>query len=347
MPPGSIIVDPDAPKPALNVIAFSPEAYEEADITDVGVIADYRARWSVVWVNVTGLGDAQVFRQLGDEFGLHRLALEDVVNLYQRAKVEDFGDRLFIVTRMIAQRRPLETEQLSLFLGPGFVLTIQQRPGDPLDPIRQRIRKRQGRVRDNQADYLAYALLDAVMDDYFPALEEHGERIETMEEKVLDRPRPAVLTEIRQAKRDLMTLRRALWPQREALNSLARDPHQIIASETRIYFRDCYDHALRLMEMTEHYREHSSDLMDVYLTSLSHRMNEIMKTLTVIASIFIPLTFIVGIYGMNFDIEASPWNMPELYTYWGYPAVMLMMLFLSLAMLWYFRRKGWIGQSAQ
>lgn len=324
-------------------MAFSPEAFTEGDVTDVKDLAPYMAKWPVTWINVTGLGDEKIIRQLGEALHLHRLALEDVVNLHQRAKVEQYDNQLFIVSQMLSRQATLETEQLSMFLGPGFVLTFQERPGDCLDPIRNRIRKKLGRVRDAGVDYLAYALLDAIIDDYFPALEEYGERLETLEEEVLDRPGPDILARIRIVKRDLMTLRRAIWPQREAISVLMRDPLPQISRETGVYMRDCYDHVIRLIDLTENYRELSSDLMDVYLSSLSNRMNEIMKTLTVIASIFIPLTFIVGIYGMNFDIEASPWNMPELYTYWGYPAVMLSMLFLSLAMCVYFLQKGWIG----
>lgn len=343
IPPGSILIDPNALKPNIHLMAFSPEAFAESAITQVRDIAPYLGKWPVVWVNVTGLGDEEVIRQIGDIFHLHRLALEDVVNLYQRPKVELYGDHLFITSRMISKQIAFETEQLSLFLGKGFVLTFQQKIGDCLDPVRNRIRTKLGRVRESGADYLAYAILDAAVDDFFPTLEAYGERMDALEDEVLDNPSPDILPRIREVKRDLMTIRRAIWPQREAINTLTRDPLPLIADETRIYFRDCYDHVIRLMDITETFRELSSDLMDVYLSSLSHRMNEVMKTLTVIASIFIPLTFIVGIYGMNFDIESSPWNMPELYSRWGYPAVMLFMLSLSLGMLYYFRRKGWMG----
>jgi magnesium transporter len=343
IPPGSIVIDPTAPKPDIHLMAFSPQEYAESSITEVKEILPYLEKWPVTWVNVTGLGDETIIRQLGELFRHHHLALEDVVNLYQRAKVELYGDHIFITTRMISRQIAFDTEQISMFLGKNFVITFQQKPGDCLDPIRNRIRKKLGRVRDAGTDYLAYALLDAIVDDYFPTLEEFGERMDKLEDEILDHPAPDILPRVREVKRDLMTIRRAIWPQREAINTLLRDPLPHISDETRIYFRDCYDHVIRLMDITENYRELSSDLMDVHLSSLSNRMNEVMKTLTVIASIFIPLTFIVGIYGMNFDIESSPLNMPELYTYWGYPGVMLFMLILSLGMLYYFRRKGWMG----
>lgn len=346
MPPGSLIIDPDAPKPAVTLIAYSPDAFVEQPITHIEELEAFREDWPVIWVNVIGLGDIELIKELGALFQLHRLALEDVVNTHQRAKVDPYGNHLFIVTRMVSRRGPFESEQLSCFVGADFVLTFQERPGDPLDPVRNRIRRKWGRVRDMSADYLAYTLLDTALDDYFPTLEEYGERLETLEEVVLEQPTPDALTAVRGLKRDLMAMRRALWPQREALNNLSRDTLDPVTQETRVYFRDCYDHALRLMELTEHYREHSSDLMDVYLSSLSHRMNEVMKTLTVIAAIFIPLTFLAGIYGMNFDHSASPFNMPELYTYWGYPAVLVTMLVIALLLLWMFRRRGWIGTAA-
>ncbi len=342
VPPGSIIIDPESPKPAIHLMAFTPEKYTETDITDLDQIARYLNEWTVTWVNVDGLGDEQIIRKIGDIFKLHRLALEDVVTVTQRPKVDLYGDHIYIVGRMITRRFDFETEQVSIFLGSNFVLTFQETRGDCLDPIRNRIRKKLGRVRDAGADYLAYALLDTIMDDYFPALEEFGERLESLEDEILDRPAPDILARVRAVKRDLLGMRRAVWPQREAINALMRDPLPHITNETRIYLRDCYDHVIRVMDLTESHRELSSDLMDVYLSSLSNRMNEIMKTLTVIASIFIPLTFIVGIYGMNFDIESSPLNMPELYWYWGYPAVMIFMLVLALGMLWLFTRKGWV-----
>ncbi len=345
-PPGSLVVDPEAPPPTLRVMAFSPEAFEEQATATLETVAELRNQWPIIWVDIVGLGDTRILQQIGDLFKLHRLALEDAVNLYQRAKVDQYEDQLFIVNRMIRQRHPLETIQLSVFVGADMVVTMQEHEGTSLEPVRTRIRNRVGRIREAGIDFLAYTLIDTVLDDYFPALEEYGERLDSIEEAALSNPTPDVLVRLRLVKRDLMTLRRSLWPQREALYILARDPLPLIRNETRIYYRDCLDHAQRLMDMTEHYREQCTDLMEVYHSTLSQRTNEVMRTLTVIASIFIPLTFIVGIYGMNFDPEASPWNMPELAMRYGYPATMLGMLGLALAMLWLFKRKGWLGPSS-
>lgn len=346
-PPGSIIVHPDAPQPIIHLMAFGPDRFTETPIAQVKDILAYRDRWPVLWVNVDGLGNAQTLRELGELFKLHHLALEDVVNVHQRAKVDVFGDLIYCVTHMIRQSAPLETEQISLFLGKGFVLTFQETPGDCLDPIRNRIRNKLGQVRGAGPDYLLYALLDTLLDHYFPLLEELGERLDTLEDEILGAHNGETLPRIRQAKRDLLILRRAAWPQREAFNSLLRDTLPHIQPETRVYFRDAYDHAMRLIELTEMFRELCTDLMDVYLSTVSLRTNEIMKTLTVVAAIFIPLTFVVGLYGMNFNPATSPWNMPELDAYWGYPAVLLVLALISGGMLYYFRRTGWLGGTSR
>ena len=343
LPPGTVVVDPDAPKPVIRVMAYNAERYTEATVSDPAELAPYLKDWETTWVNVDGLGDAQVIQHLGALFKLHGLALEDVVNLNQRPKVDTFGDVLFIVARMIRAGPVFETEQVSLFLGAHFVLTFQEAPGDCLEAIRQRIRKKLGRVRESKADYLAYAILDAVVDEYFPVLEEFGERLEHIEEDILADPLPELMPRMRVIKRELMALRRAIWPQRETVNALIRDPLPHVSADTRVYLRDCYDHTIRIIDLIENYRELSSDLMDVYLSSIGQRTNDVMKTLTVVASIFIPLTFIAGIYGMNFDIESSPWNMPELYWRWGYPAVLAGMALLGAGMLYAFRRRGWLG----
>ncbi|MBI3300790.1 MAG: magnesium/cobalt transporter CorA, partial [Deltaproteobacteria bacterium] len=292
----------------------------EQEIRDPQRVRDFLDRWPVTWVDVEGLGDVETIRTLGEIFGLHRLALEDVINVHQRAKVEQYGEHHFIVTRMVRLGEHLETEQLSLFLGKNFVLTFQEgHPGDCLDLIRERIRQKRGRIRDAGLDYLAYALLDAVVDCYFPILEEYGERLETLEDEILTRPHNGAVARIHEIKRNLLTLRRAIWPQRETFNTLLREEMPLVTDETRLYLRDCYDHTTQIIDLIETYRELGSDLIDVYLSSVSNRTNEIMRVLTVIATIFIPLTFLVGVYGMNFNPASSPWNMPELNWYWGYP----------------------------
>ncbi len=340
--PGTLHVDPDAPRPMIQVLAYGPDGVVEDTVEEPEDLGRYLGRWPVTWVNVDGLGDAATLERLGAVFGLHRLALEDVVHVHQRAKVEQYGDRVFIVARMVRRGEVLEGEQLSLFLGAHAVVTFQERPGDVFEAVRERIRHSGKKIRTAGADYLAYALLDAVVDGYFPVLEEFGERLEQLEERIFARPDETTVTALHQVRRELLDLRRSVWPQRDALNALMRDEVEPFAEETRLYLRDVYDHAVRVIDLVETYRESASSLMDVYLSSLSHRMNEVMKILTIIATIFIPLSFIAGVYGMNFDPEVSPWNMPELGWSFGYPLALAIMLAVACGLVWYFRRKRWL-----
>ena len=341
-PPGSLVVDPQAPLPIIRVIAYGSEAVHEELVEDVSRIGSYLGRQPVTWVNVDGLGDAAVIRKLGEIFGIHRLALEDIINSHQRAKVDQYDNHLFVVGRMVEMADHVETEQLSLFLGKSYVLTFQERVGDAFDPVRERIRKAGGRVRNAGPDYLAYALIDAFIDNYFPVLEKYGERLESIEEDVLSRPEPVLVSRMHEVKRDLLTLRRAIWPLRETINSLVREPSPFISDETRVYFRDCYDHTIQIIDLLENYRDVASGLMEVYLSSVSNRLNEIMKILTMFTAFFIPLSLIAGIYGMNFNTARSPFNMPELNWYLGYPFVLGLMATVALGMVTFFRRKGWL-----
>ena len=341
-PPGSLVVDPQAPLPIIRVIAYGSEAVHEELVEDVSRIGSYLGRQPVTWVNVDGLGDAAVIRKLGEIFGIHRLALEDIINSHQRAKVDQYDNHLFVVGRMVEMADHVETEQLSLFLGKSYVLSFQERVGDAFDPVRERIRKAGGRVRNAGPDYLAYALIDAFIDNYFPVLEKYGERLESIEEDVLSRPEPVLVSRMHEVKRDLLTLRRAIWPLRETINSLVREPSPFISDETRVYFRDCYDHTIQIIDLLENYRDVASGLMEVYLSSVSNRLNEIMKILTMFTAFFIPLSLIAGIYGMNFNTARSPFNMPELNWYFGYPFVLGLMAAVALGMVTFFRRKGWL-----
>ncbi|MEJ2502318.1 MAG: magnesium/cobalt transporter CorA, partial [Gemmatimonadota bacterium] len=341
--PGTLISHPDAPPPLIRAIGFGPDGvFEEIQVEEVSGIAALRGRWPTLWIDVVGVGNAESVAAIGELFGLHRLSLEDVMNVHQRAKVEEYPDHLFAVTHMAVLGERVDTEQISLFLGDDWVLTFQERPGDGWEPVRERLRAGRGRIRTSGAHYLFYALLDAVVDGYYPLLEEFGARLELLEEAVIDDPREELVGVIHAARRDALTLRHALWPMREAMAQLYRDEFALISDETRIYLRDAYDHSIQVMDLLENYREMGSALLDVYLSSVSHRMNEVMKVLTIIATIFIPLTFIAGIYGMNFDPEASPLNMPELGWYWGYPAVWALMLLVALALVWFFKRKRWL-----
>ncbi|MBI5420608.1 MAG: magnesium/cobalt transporter CorA [Deltaproteobacteria bacterium] len=294
----------------------------------------------VLWLDITGLSDPGVVKAVGERFGFHPLALEDVLNVPQRPKVERYEGHLLIVLREV--RYPEDPEQVSLFLGDRVVVTFQERPGDAFDPIRERIRQGKGQVRSLGADFLAYALCDAIIDAFFPTLEKLGDEVEDLEEKVIASPYPGTFRDIRRAKRRLLSVRRAVWPARDAMNELLREESPLIRPETKVFLRDCYDHTVQVMDMVETYREMASSLVDEYMSSVSNRMNEIMKVLTVIATIFMPLTFIVGVYGMNFDGSVSPYNMPELGWRYGYPAVLSVMAVVVVWMLYYFRRKKWL-----
>jgi magnesium transporter len=341
--PGTLIADPKAYPPVVSVIAFGPDGFEEKSVRSPQEVRALLGRFPVTWVNVDGLGDPEVVRGMGEIFELHPLAQEDVINAYQRAKVEPYGERLFIVLRMFSRpEERLQSEQLSLYVSAESVLTFQEIPGDCLDPVRARLRAGAG-IRRRGSDYLAYALIDSVIDAYFPILEELGERLELLEDEILQSPSPLLIRKVHEIKRELLVLRRAAWPMREAINTLLRDPLPLIREETRTFLRDCYDHTVQIIDLIETYRELGADLTDVYLSSLSQKTNEVMRLLTVIATIFIPLTFLAGVWGMNFDTRASRWNMPELSWKYGYPAALLVMLAVAVWMLAYFGRKGWLG----
>ncbi|HEY5598746.1 MAG TPA: magnesium/cobalt transporter CorA, partial [Kiloniellales bacterium] len=322
---------------------YGPADVEEVEAARLEDIAKNRGKWPVVWVNVDGLRDLDFIRAIGEMFGLHRLALEDVVNVHQRPKVEEYEDHLFVVSRMIAVDDAPHTEQISLFLGDGYLLTFQETVGDCFDPVRDRIRRHRGLIRESGADYLTYALLDAVIDGYFPVLEDYGEELEILEDTVLAAPLREHVGQIHEMKRNFLTLRRAIWPQREMISALSRNTSKQVSDQTRVYLRDCYDHTIQLIDILETYREVASGLVDVYLSSVSARMNEIMKVLTIIATIFIPLGFIAGVYGMNFNQGVSPWNMPELSWYFGYPVALGLMAAVAGGLLFFFRRRGWLG----
>ncbi|HUE77139.1 MAG TPA: magnesium/cobalt transporter CorA [Longimicrobiales bacterium] len=340
--PGTLISHPEARPPVIRLLGFGPDGCEELEAASVADVARFRERWPVVWVDVDSVGDAESVEEIGQVFTLHRLALEDVMNVHQRPKVEEYASYLFAVARMASLGERVDTEQISLFVGPGWVLTFQESPGDCWDPVRERLRQGKGRVRSAGADYLFYSLLDAIIDNFYPLLEAFGARLEALEEEVIGDPREELVGIIHGARRDLLALRHALWPMREAVGQLYRDPNKFIAEDNRVYLRDAYDHTIQVIDLLENFREMASGLLDVYLSSISHRMNEVMKVLTIIATIFIPLTFIAGVYGMNFDPAAGPWSMPELGWAWGYPAVMAVMFLIALALLGYFRWKRWL-----
>lgn len=337
--PGALSIDPSWPRPVVRVMAYGPDGYIEQQ-TSVEELSSFLGAWPVAWVNVDGLGDEAVLRRLGEIFSLHRLALEDVVNLGQRSKVEAYDEDLFVVSRTPAATAR-HAEQLTLVLGSNYVLSFQESAGDSFDGVRERIRHGRGKIRKMGPDYLSYALIDAVIDSYFPILEEVSGRLEELEEEILDSPDQSTVAKIYEVKRHLLELKRTIWPQREALNTFIRDAGGYITDETALYFRDSYDHAIRIAEMVESQRDLCSDLMATYLSVLSNRMNEVMKVLSIIGTVFIPLGFIAGLYGMNFDPEISPYNMPELGWYLGYPFALTLMGATAIGLLIYFWRKGW------
>lgn len=337
--PGVISIDSSWPRPVLSLFAYGPEGFLEKEIR-VDEVEEYLGTWPVVWLNVDGLGDEKILYRLGEIFSLHRLALEDVVNLGQRAKVEAYDEDVFIVART-PDRSNAMGEQLTFLLGQGFVLSFQERPGDCFDGVRERIRRGKGRIRRSGPDYLTYALLDAVVDSYFPVLEELAESLVSLEKEVLESPDQSTVSQVYEIKRRLQELRRTIAPHREALNALIRDTGHYVSDETGLHFRDTYDHTIRISEMVDSQRDLCSDLMATYLSVVSNRMNDVMKVLSIIGTVFIPLGFIAGLYGMNFDPGASPFNMPELGWYMGYPFALLLMGSTAVGLLLYFWRKGW------
>lgn len=327
----------------ISFTRYNADGLEEGRVESPEQLAALRREGHVLWLNVEGLSDTKVLEQIGNLFGLHPLALTDVVHVDQRAKTEFYQDHIFFVARMVYGREEVHHEQLSLFLGKGWVITFQERPGDCFDLIRERIRNPSGRFRQRGADYLAYALVDAVVDAYFAPIEAMGERLDTLEGEVISEPNPRVIRQIHALKRELLVLRRAAWPLREAIHNLLREEENpLVEPGVRVFLRDCYDHTIQVMDMLETYRELAASQMELYLSTISQRTNDIMKVLTMFASIFIPLTFIVGIYGMNFDPEVSPWNMPELGWRYGYPAIMLFMATMATGTLLYFKRRKWM-----
>lgn len=344
-PPGTLIADPQAGPSRVRVVGYGPDRTESADIDRAAQLEEWIGAWPVLWVDVEGLADVDLIQGIARLFRLHDLALEDVINTHQRAKVEDYVDHLFLVTRAIGNGELAATEQVTLFLGRDFILTFHETGGWNLDRVRERLARNQSVIRRAGPDHLAYAVLDMVVDGYFPLLEALGESIEALEEHAVADDDPQIVGRVHSIKHELLLLRRAVWPQREMLNALIRDRFEYIGEPVRVYLRDCYDHCVQLMDTIETYRDVASGLMELHLASVSNRMNETMKVLTVIATIFIPLSVITGIYGMNFDTGISPWNQPELHWYLGYPFALGLMLAVAVVMLWYFRRKGWIGRS--
>jgi magnesium transporter len=343
--PGDLTEPPGAERvpTTLHLLDYDASGYTERPDCSLEEAREYFTSPNATWLHVNGTPSEELLRAVGDAYGLHPLALEDVMHTGQRAKLEAYDAQLFtIVTLPEAFGRGVSTAQLSLFLGDTWLVSFYSGREDPFDAIRQRSYLDASRIRKSGVDYLYYSLLDTAIDLVFPIMESLGERIEAVELTVFDDPSRQVLDEIQKLKRELVLLRRITWPQRDMLNSLVRDELDQVSDDTKLYIRDCYDHAVHALDLVESYREMASSLLEVYLSSLSNRMNDVMKLLTIIATVFIPLSFIVGVYGMNFDRSVSAWNMPELGWRFGYPILWLVMAALVAGMLLYFRRKDWI-----
>lgn len=320
----------------VRVLWYDQDHCEEKESGDVAICAAYSGRAGTTWIDVTGVGDSAVLQDLGRIYHLHPLALEDVQNLRERPKVETYEGQKFVVFRLVRLGDAVTMEQISAFLVGSTLITLQEDPVDPWESVRMSIREGVGRVRSEGADYLLYSLVDVAIDAVFPIIEQLGDQLEDLETAVIDQPTPETLESIFTLKKELLMLRKTVWPEREVVLGLQQDLSGLIKDETKLYLRDAYDHSIQLMDMLETYRDLASNMVEAYLSSLSNRMNDIMKTLTIISTIFVPLTFIVGLYGMNFR------NFPEIEWKYGYPFVWALMAVVVVFILRYYRRKHWL-----
>lgn len=340
--PGTVKSDPAAPACDIRVMAYNSNKLTELESVDPADTPEVIEAHAVTWINVAGLGTGDKIQQLGNLLDLHPLALEDVVNVHQNPKVEEYEKQLFIVLRMAHMSDDLDVEQVSLFLGPGYVLTFQERPEDCLDSVRKRLRKKRGRIREETSDYLAYTIIDTILDRYFPVMEKYGRQLDALETEVLEQADGDLISRIYHCRNEFMALRRLIWPHRDAIHTLIRDEHPLITASTRTYLRDCYDHTLQLIDVAETYREMCGSLRDLHFSLVGQRTNDVMRVLTIIATVFMPLSFIAGLYGMNFERSESRWNMPELGWSFGYPFALGLMASVAIGFLIFFWRLGWL-----
>ncbi len=346
LPPGSAVYvgEQRDEKVKITVIDYDKENIETISSTEADSCGLYFNRPTATWVNVDGLHQAEVIEKIGNCIGLHPLTIEDILNTNQRPKIDVYDDYVYLVIRtpeFLNGSKVVGLEQVSFVLGRNYLLTFQEKEGDTFDAVRSRIKSNKGRIRKMGVDYLAYCLLDSVVDNYFSLLEKVGEEIEVLEDELMADPSPATLHKIHVLKREMVLLRKSIWPLREVVNSLQRDEVPFVGETINFYLKDLYDHTVQVLETVETFRDIIAGMLEIYLSSISNRMNEVMKVLTIFAAIFIPLTFIAGLYGMNFNTEKSPFNMPELNWYFGYPTALLIMVTVAGTMLLFFKRKGW------
>ena len=341
LPPGTLvhIGEKKIEKPVVTLIDYDESRFEEKEINVIDECFSYKDKPTVTWINIEGIHDTVLLEKLGNHFGVHPLAMEDILNTDQRPKIDNFDKNIFIVFKMLSyndKNKEIITEQVSLILGSNFLVSFQEGiEGDVFNPVRERIKENKGKIRKEGADYLAYSLMDAVVDNYFVILEKTGERIESLEEETVINPTSKTLQEVHHLKREMIFLRKAVWPLREVISSLQREESSLIKETTKIFLRDVYDHAIQVMDTVESFRDMLSGMLEIYLSTMNNKLNQVMKVLTIIATIFMPPTFIVGIYGMNFK------HMPELEWKYGYPVVMLLMFVIAISMLFVFKKKKW------
>lgn len=341
--PGTLIADPHASHSELRLTLMSPDAYETVDNPSIDDVVAAWGAWPVLWLDCTGLANIALIEEIGRIFGLHPLALEDVVNTGQRPKVDFFEDHAFVVLSMIDDTATHRYEQVSVFFGENFVVTFQERAGDPFDPVRRRIASSvPNRLRTRGGDYLAYALVDAIVDSYFGPVEAAGELIEKLEDALMQGPQKAQMQQLHLLRRGTNTLKGVLWPLRDALATLIRNDAPYVQAGTKVFLNDALDHAIRLIELIETQRDTITGLIEMHLSLSQARTNDVISLLTIVSAIFIPLTFLVGVWGMNFDPDASPWNMPELRGYYGYPVALLFMATVAVGLFSYFKWKKWL-----
>ncbi len=354
--PGTLHVQPNALRPRLFLMSYDEQSHEEAEYTDRydDLIAYLRAHPELKhWIDVRGYGDLDLMEQIMQDFGLHPLQMEDVLGDYQRAKVDVFDDnRLFLVSRMteFTAQLTVHDDQLSIFTGPNYVLSFQDTYDDCLEVLRNRIRANFSQLRRKPVGYLAYALTDVVLDHYYPTMAAIGDYIEELEMSIFNEQRERqLLNRILRIKKDVVRFRRLVYPERDKMSEILRLPEEVVPEELKVFYRDAYDHAIQALDLAESYRDNISSLADLFLSDQSNRMNEVMKVLTIISSIFIPLSFVVGLYGMNFQHEDThghvlPLNMPELYSPYGYPTLLAVLTLIVMGQLYYFWRKGWLSR---
>lgn len=341
LPPGALvhIGEKRLEETSISIIDYDQAQFQEKEVEKIEECFPFKDKPTVTWINIEGIHELQVIEEIGEHFNIHPLVLEDILNTGHRPKVEDFGDYIFIILKMLRcdeKDNEIEAEQLSIVLGSNFVISFRESGGDVFDPIRERIRDAKGRLRKTGADYLAYCIVDAVVDGYFMILEKLGEDIDSLEEESVTEPTQETLRRIHTLKREMVFLRKSVWPLRELISTLERGDSSLIHESTGIYFRDVYDHTIQVMDTVESFRDMLSGMHDTYLSNVSNRMNAVMKVLTIIATIFIPLTFVAGIYGMNFKF------MPELEWRWGYSLVLAVMAVIAVSMVIYFRKRKWL-----